>query len=54
MKDDALSPSGYLMGDLPIAPPDNKLRVEVESIASRSNLPKRIRVVTAIFMTGCN
>ena len=36
MKDDALSPSGYLMGDLPIAPPDNKLRAEVEAIASRS------------------
>jgi polyhydroxyalkanoate synthesis regulator phasin len=36
MKDDALSPSGYLMETLPIAAPDDKIRVEVESIASRS------------------
>ena len=36
MKDDALNPAGYLMGDLPIALPDDKLRAEVEAIASRS------------------
>lgn len=36
MLSDSISPMGYLFETLPIAPPDDKLRSEVESIASRS------------------
>lgn len=35
MKDDALNPAGYLMEKLPIAPPTDSIRAEVEPIVSR-------------------
>jgi len=35
MKDDALNPAGYLMEKLPIAPPTDEIRAEVEPIVSR-------------------
>ncbi len=35
MKDEALNPAGYLMETLPIAPPTEEIRAEVEEIATR-------------------
>jgi hypothetical protein len=35
MKDEALNPAGYLMEKLPIAPPSDSIRAEVELIVSR-------------------
>jgi predicted nucleic acid-binding Zn-ribbon protein len=35
MKDEALSPSGYLMRDLPIAPPTDEIRSQIEPLVSR-------------------
>ncbi|MGB3206539.1 MAG: DNA methyltransferase, partial [Crinalium sp.] len=35
MKDEALNPAGYLMETIPIAPPTDEIRTEVEEIVSR-------------------